>query len=122
MAREERRGENKRGRRKKRRREKQTHYCLKGNKGDLSSQSFTVCMEAMGDPHCVCVLVTVQHTTIYWNEQCMCVSMHVYVAPLFGHLSIENNQSTPWNVGRWRARLGPGPTFHTRASWGISED
>lgn len=56
------------------------------NKRDLSSQSFAVCTEAMGDPGCVCVFVTVRRTcahshtlsiALYSVRVCLCVYLSV---------------------------------------------
>ncbi len=49
------------------------------NKRDLSSQSFAVCTEAMGDPGCVCIcdsptdLRALTHCPVSCSVQCACV-------------------------------------------------
>lgn len=74
------------------------------NKRDLSSQSFAVYTEAIGDPCCICVcnsLTTLRapslspshtHPTLSLGLYSVWVYMHVYVARL-GHLSIEKDRS-----------------------------
>lgn len=89
------RGEIKKGMRGKRQNRQRTDrlLSLSENKGDLSSQSFTVCTKATGDPHCVCDCLSQSDKLV-----CLCMPICMYVAQL-GYLSIEKRWSFPWNVG-----------------------
>lgn len=105
----------KRGKREKTDRERtDTLLSIGVNKRDLSSQSFAVCTQAMGDPWmCMCVcnsptnLRALTHNPVSCSVKCVCVYIYLYVAQL-GHLSIEKDWSFhgTWGVLVSMSRLG----------------
>lgn len=101
------------------------------NKRDLSSQSFAVCTEAMGDPRCVCVgnspttlralTHTHTHNLVSWSIQCVCVCVCMLVCKsicMWLSWCVCPLRRTGVSMERgacWWACLGQRPSFDTGA-------
>lgn len=90
------------------------------NKRDLSSQSFAVCAEAMGDPWlCVCDSPTnlraLTHRPVSRSVQCVCVCIFICMWLSWGICPLRRTGVSMERGACWWACLGWGPSFDTGA-------
>lgn len=96
------------------------------NKRDLSSQSFAVCTEAMGDPGCVCVwnsptyLRAHPQLCLLLCTMCVCLCVYISVCGSVEAFVHWEGLEFPWDVGCVGEHVSAGGQTLTQGQRGIS--